>query len=216
MSLNKELGLLHKDVIASLPEDVRELLIEENRKLFSAFMEKQALNAGSQVPDVFFRDKDLQPVYLKDLLKKHHVVLSFYRGTWCPYCNLELQALSKINDEIEEKGARLISVSPEIYEVAKESIAQKGITIPIFTDLANHAAEKFGLVFSLPPQYREIYKILNIHLNVLNDDDSWTLPMPATFIISKEGLITSTYVNADYTKRMEPDDILENLDELNA
>ena len=216
MSLNKKLGLLQENVLASLPEDVRDLLIEENRKLFSAFMEERALKEGSQVPDVFFRDKALQPVYLKEILKNHHVVLSFYRGTWCPYCNLELQALSRINGEIEEKGARLISVSPETYKIAKESIVRNGITIPIFTDLANKAASEFGLVFSLPRKYREIYKMLNIHLNRLNDDDSWSLPMPATFIISKEGVITSTFVNADYTKRMEPDDILEKLDRLNA
>ena len=183
MSLNKELGLLHEEVLKSLPDDVRSLLVEENKKLFSSFMEEKALKEGARAPDVFFRDKNLEPVYLKDILKEHHVVLSFYRGTWCPYCNLELLSLSRINEKIEEKGARLISVSPEIYKIAEESIKKNGITIPVFTDLANKAADKFGLVFELPPQYREIYKMLNIHLNKLNGDDNWTLPMPATFII---------------------------------
>ena len=84
----------------------------------------------------------------------------------------------------------------------------------MYTDLANKAADKFGLVFELPSEYREIYQALNIHLNVLNSDSKWTLPMPAIFIISKNAVVTATYVNADYTQRMEPDDILEKLDSL--
>lgn len=216
MSLNADLDLLREDVLASIPEEARIQLLNENMKLFSSFIEEKALKENDSVPDVFFRDKNLQPVYLKEVLSGNHLVISFYRGTWCPYCDMELNALAKINSEIEAKGARLIAVSPELYEFAEETIEKNNIDFPVLTDLANKAAGEFGLVFDLPPEFRKIYKMLNIHLNKLNKDDQWALPIPATFIVSKEGVITSAYVNADYMQRMEPDDILDQLDLLNA
>ena len=212
MSLNKKLYILHKEILDSLPSDLCEKLIIENKKLFNSFLEEKALKEGMTVPNVFFRNKEFEPVHLSDLLKEHHLVLSFVRGTWCPYCNLELIALAKIKSEIEKRGARLIAVSPELYKYSEEKLTANKIDYPVYTDLGNKAADEFGLVFELPSEYREIYKTLNIHLNVLNNETKWTLPMPATFIISKDAVITATYVNADYTQRMEPDYILEKLD----
>ena len=146
------------------------------------------------------------------MLKNNHIVLSFFRGTWCPYCNLELESLARINEQIEAKGAKLITVTPELYKFTEERIKNKNFNFQILTDLGNKAADDFGLVFELPREYREIYDRLSVNLNILNGEDSWVLPMPATFIISKQGIIESTYINADYTQRMEPDDILEKLD----
>jgi len=212
MSLNKDLKTLHEEILNSLPADLRKQLILENEKLFSSFLEEKALKAGNSVPDVIFRDASLKPVYLKELLKNNHIVLSFFRGTWCPYCNLELESLARINEQIEAKGAKLITVTPELYKFTEERIKNKNFNFQILTDLGNKAADEFGLVFELPREYREIYDRLSVNLNILNGEDSWVLPMPATFIISKQGIIESTYINADYTQRMEPDDILEKLD----
>lgn len=216
MSLNSELKLLQTEVLKSLPSDIRNKLNEENKKLLANFVKEKTLQEGDRVPDVFFRDKHLKPVYLKDILEKHHVVLSFSRGTWCPYCNLELQSLNKIKDKIEEKGGRLIGASPELYEFSEKFIVENNINFDLLTDLSNKAADKFGLVFELSAEYREIYKQFNISLNKLNGENNWTLPVPATFIIEKNGIIRSTYVNADYTQRMEPDDILSVMDKLKS
>ncbi|MDH5371219.1 MAG: AhpC/TSA family protein [Gammaproteobacteria bacterium] len=215
ISLNKDLKKLQKDVLSSLPPDISKELIIENKKLFSNFFEDKALAKGQVAPDVLFRDKNLNPVYLKNLLKEHHIVLSFFRGTWCPYCNMELNYLNQINDDINNKDARLIAVSPELYKHMEEKITKSNLDFPVFTDLGNIAANEFGLVFELPPKYRELYTKLSFHLNVLNGEDKWTLPLPATFIISKDGVITASYINADYTTRMEPADILSELDKLN-
>lgn len=214
MSLNKELQKLKTEVLKSLQPDIRKKLITENAKLFSNHIKDKPLPPGSKIPDIIFFDKDLTEIRLTDILKEHHVVLSFFRGAWCPYCNHELLSLAKIHDEIKSKSAKLIAVSPELYEFTEPFIKDNNLDFSFFVDLANKAADKLGLVFSLTPEYREIYHSLNIHLNDLNGNNSWTLPMPATFIISKDGLITSTYINIDYTQRMEPDDILEQLDKL--
>lgn len=214
MPLNHQLKELYAKAINSMPSEVSKELISENEKLFSEFLYENAVKKGSKVPDVFFRDQDLNIQYLKDLIKDKNIVLSFFRGAWCPYCDLELKALAEIHDQIKAKGARLIAVSPELYQYTKDAIEKHKIDYPVYTDLGNKAADQFGLVFELPPRLRDIYKTLNIHLNVLNGEPSWTLPVPATFIISKQGIIESTYINADYTSRMEPEDILKVLDSL--
>jgi peroxiredoxin len=211
MSLRDELEILDAEVLKSLPTDMRNRYLLEKKHLLTRFLTEKALQKGTQAPDVIFRDKDLQPVHLYDLLQQHHVVLSFFRGTWCPYCNLELVYLNKIKDQVEAKDALLIATSPELYRFTKETIKKNNINFPVFTDLGNKAANAFGLVFDLPPSFQKLYKEVNVHINKLNDDDSWTLPVPATFIISKDRTITSAYVKADYTQRMEPDDILEQL-----
>ena len=216
MSLNDELKSLHKTVLASLPAEVRESLLAENRKLFANFVDSKVIKVGERVPDVLFRDKDLAPVYLKDILLDQHVVLNFFRGTWCPYCNLELEALQSINRQVEAKGARIIAASPELYSFSSEVLERKKIHLPVYTDLGNLAAEKFGLVFELPAAYRQLYRELNIYLDTHNDNEEWTLPVPATFVISRRGIITASFVNPDYTQRMEPTDILRELDQLNS
>lgn len=216
MSLKDELDLLRVDTLRLLPPEISAKLAAENEKLLSGFLEKKAINKGASVPDVFFRDNNLENVYLSELLKDHNLVLSFFRGTWCPYCSLELIHLAGISDEVRKRGARLVAVSPELHRFSRETIIKNNINFPVYTDLGNIAAAKFGLVFDLPPGYREIYKAVNIHLNTLNGENSWSLPMPATFIISKEGIIASRYVNADYTRRMDTEDILEQLDLLKA
>ena len=214
MSLNKNLQELHKEVLDSLPADISKDIIIENQKLFSNFLYEKALSTGSAAPDVSFLNQNLEPVSLQSLLGKGHVVLSFFRGTWCPYCSLELKYLADIHKQITDRGAQLIAASPELYQFVEEDIKKQHIVYPIFTDLNNRVANEFGLVFELPPRYREIYQQLGIFLNVLHGDDKWILPVPATFIISKDGIIRATYVNADYTQRMEPEDILEELDKL--
>jgi len=216
MPLNDELKSLHESVLDSLQPNIRKELIIENAKLFSRFLEKKVILEGSKAPNILFRDENLAPTNLYDLLGYGHIVLSFFRGTWCPYCNLELQALSEIKGEINNRGAELIAISPELHKFSHDSLKENNINFQTYVDLGNKAADELGLVFGLPQEYREIYRTLNVHLNKLNGSDNWTLPIPATFIISQEGIITATYINADYTKRMEPNDILKQLDMLSV
>ena len=211
MSLNDELKKLQQEVLNSFEPDIKKQMLIENAKLFSSFIQEKPLKSGDRAPNVFFRDNTLNDIHLEKILKKHHVVLSFFFFTWCPYCNQELLALAKIHKYIESKNAKLIAVSPELNEFHKTEITDS-ISFPLYTDLANKAANEFGLVFDLTPEFREIYRSLSVNLNTLNADDSWTLPVPATFIISRKGIISACYVNADYMQRMEPKDILIQLD----
>lgn len=214
MSLNEELKLLHASILDSLPSELRSSLLDENRKLFSNFLEEKAIKPGERVPDVFFITRELKKIKLAELIGDKHLVLSFFRGTWCPYCNLELKALDNISHEIKKRGARLVSSSPELFQNMKHDLDRNGIQSTVVSDLNNNAADKFGLVFDLPWDYQQIYRAMNIHLDLLNNNPEWTLPVPATFVISRDGIIKATHINVDYTLRMEPEAILSELDRL--
>jgi peroxiredoxin len=174
-------------------------------------IENRALGSGDSVPDFELPNQHGEPRRLRDYLAESPLVLNIYRGGWCPYCNMEMKALHDVQPEIEARGARLIGMSPETPDRAMSTAERNGMTIDILSDAGNKVAEQMGLVFSLPEALRAIYEKFGIDLPAYNGDDSFRLPVPATYIIGQNGVIVYGFVNADYTLRLEPRDILANL-----
>ncbi len=214
LTLQEQLDNLRHQIAGQYTPEMLELLTRGNHEILTLYLEDKALKAGEKAPDATFFDQNLKKVFTEDILKDKHLIISFFRGTWCPYCNLELIALNQVYDQIKARGGELISVSPELLKYSQESIKTNQFQYKILYDANNSGATKFGLVFELPLSLREIYMQYSLDLKKRNGDDSWILPMPATFIISKDGIIRKTFVNADYTKRMEPAEILTVLDQL--
>ncbi|MCV9966873.1 AhpC/TSA family protein [Pararhizobium sp. BT-229] len=144
------------------------------------------------------------------------LVLSFYRGVWCPYCNMELQALEAVKPEFEKFGASLVAISPQTAPNSRKSVRQNNLTFPILSDAKGTVAAAFGLRFRLPDYLVELYKSLKNDLPSFNDDPSWTLPMPGRYVIGQDGIILCAEVNPDYTRRPEPTDMLPVLREAAA
>lgn len=177
----------------------------------------QALNAkkvGDKAPEFALKDPDGQRVSMAELLTKGPLVVSFYRGVWCPYCNLELQALQAVSAEIEARGARVIAISPQTAPNSRKSQRQNKLTFPILSDEKSRIASAFGLRFSLQGYLIELYKSLKTDLPVINDDPAWVLPMPARYVIGTDGIIAYAEVNPDYTQRPDPSELLPVLDKL--
>ena len=140
------------------------------------------------------------------------LVVSFYRGFWCPYCNIELEALQETLGEIRARGAALVVISPQTAANSRRSTRVRGLQFPILIDQGNHVAAQFGLRFKLPPELIELYKGFGNNLPVVNGDDSWTLPMPARFVIDSVGIVRYAAISADYSIRPDPRDLLPILD----
>ena len=173
-----------------------------------------ALKEGATAPPFALPNAIGEVVTLEGRLAKGPVVLNFYRGGWCPYCNLELAALHEVLPEITAKGGQLIAVSPELSDQSL-SVAEKfALEFQVLSDVSNQAARAFGLVFALPEALRPIYAGFGIDLPKFNGDDSFELPMPATYVIDRHGVIRHAFVDADHTKRLEPADVLAALDGL--
>jgi peroxiredoxin len=176
----------------------------------------RALKAGDKAPDFVLNDPDGKPVSSRDLLTKGPLVLSFYRGVWCPYCNLELQALQAALPAMEERGASVIAVSPQTAPNSRRSQRENKLGFPILSDAKAEVANAFGIRFALPGYLVEVYKGFKNDLPLINDDPSWVLPMPARYVIGTDGIIAYAEVNPDYTQRPDPSELLPVLDRMRA
>jgi peroxiredoxin len=135
------------------------------------------------------------------------VLLTFYRGDWCPYCTLQLRAYQAILPQIRELGAGLVAISPQTPDNSLSTAEKKGLTFPVLSDAGNEVARQYGLVFSLS----ETLRTVSADLTSYNGDDSWELPMPGTFVIAPDGTVRLAFVDADWTRRLEPAAILDTL-----
>ena len=134
--------------------------------------------------------------------------MTFYRGVWCPYCNMELQALQAALPDIRAAGASVVAISPQVASNSRKAVRQNALAFPILSDTHNDVAAAFGLRFTLQDYLVELYKWLKNDLPAFNGDPSWTLPMPARYVIAPDGTIVYAEVNPDYTHRPEPSEML--------
>lgn len=173
----------------------------------------RALKVGDVAP-MFNPDTDGNPVSSKALLARGPLVVTFYRGVWCPYCNYDLTALEGARSEIEARGATPVAISQQLAPNSRKSQRQNGLSFPILGDHGGEVAAQFGVRWTLPDYLRVAHKTLGADLPQFNGEDSWTLPMPARYVIAQDGTIAYAEVNADYTKRPEPSAIFPVLEQL--
>lgn len=173
------------------------------------------IKVGEKAPDFELVNIDGQIVRLFTVLENQPVVLMFYRGVWCPYCNMTVKAYQEILPEIERLGATLIAVSPQTPDNSLTMAQKHDLSFYVLSDLGNLAAREYGLVYQLPPELREIYLELHFDLTEYNGDETWELPLPGTFVIDQDGIVRYAFAHADYVKRAEPAEILAALEKLN-
>lgn len=192
----------------NVPYSVIETMHRATAELIASGQAGRALKAGDKAPVFTLEDPEGKPVSSRDLLAHGPLVVSFYRGVWCPYCNMELQALEVALPEFAALGASLVAISPQTPVNSRKSVRQNTLSFPILSDKENDVAAAFGLRFALPDYLVDLYKGLKNDLPSFNGDPSWTLPMPARFVIGQDGVILYAEVNPDYTRRPEPEDML--------
>ncbi len=213
MSLQAKLDAFKADFQAgkppyNVPPAVIETMHRATAELIASGAAGRALKAGDHAPAFILNDPNGKPVASADLLARGPLVVSFYRGVWCPYCNMELQALQAALPDFQSAGASLVAISPQTAANSRKSVRQNELAFPILSDPHNDVAAAFGLRFALPDYLVELYKGLKNDLPAFNGDGSWTLPMPGRFVIAPDGTILYAEVNPDYTKRPEPEDML--------
>jgi peroxiredoxin len=192
----------------SVPRSVIETMHRATAELIESTAAQRARKAGDVAPSFSLKDPEGNVVNSAELLKRGPLVLSFYRGVWCPYCNMELQALEAAKAEFDKYGATLVAISPQTAPNSRKSVRQNKLSFPILSDVKGKVGAAFGLRFNLPDYLVELYKQLKNDLPTFNDDPSWTLPMPARYVIGRDGVILYSEVNPDYTRRPEPEDMI--------
>jgi peroxiredoxin len=201
----------------NLPAWIPETMNRATAELTASGAAERAIKVGDAAPAFALNDPDGRVVTLADLLAGGPLVLSFYRGVWCPYCNAELQALQGALPDIQKHGARLVAISPQTAPNSRRSQRENKLAFSILSDPGNAVAEQYGLRYRLPDYLIDLYRdVFKNDLTLVNGDDSWTLPMPARLVIGTDGKVRYAEVNPDYTKRPEPAELLPVLQGLRA
>ncbi len=170
---------------------------------------EHALKAGDAAPDFALATAEGRIMALADLWAKGPVVLSFYRGKWCPYCVTELEALREASADIAAMGAGLVAVTAEDCGGALAAKRKHSLEFEILCDFENGLGLAFGLVFRVPDNIRRYYQEADLNFPLIYGNDSWFLPIPATYVIGRDGLIRHAYVNPDFRERLDPAIILD-------
>jgi peroxiredoxin len=211
MNLNQELQAFLTTRRAARSEQANRIMDEATATLAASGIVQQALQTGQTAPDFTLPDALGQHISLKHKLEQGKVVLTFYRGAWCPYCNMQLCALQNILPELRAKGAALLAISPQQPDQALSLIEKHALEFTVLSDAGNHVARQYGLVFTLPENLVGLYQNMNIDLPSQNSTQGWELPLAATFVLAQDGKVRLAYLNADYTTRLEPSQILSAL-----
>lgn len=191
----------------NVPHSVIETMHRATAELTATGLAERAKKVGDKAPAFLLKDPEGNIVSSKELLAKGPLIVTFYRGVWCPYCNMELQALQAELPEFQKLGASLVAISPQTAPNSRKAAKQNNLSFPILSDTKGEVGTAFGLKFKLPDYLVELYKGLKNDLPTINDDPGWTLPMPARYVIGPDSTILYSEVNPDYTIRPEPSDM---------
>ena len=214
MSLNQLLEESKNDFIANTPMAIQE-------KMFRLIQEQQqsgvifGLQEGSKAKDFTLKNALGENVYLYEELAKGPVVLTFYRGGWCPFCNMQLRAYQNLLPEIQALGGQLIAISPQTPDNTLSQQEKEQLSFHVLSDTNGLVASKYNILYDVPSYIQEVMQNnYDLNLAAYNGTNSAILPIPSTFMIDESGTIRSAYVNPDFMQRMDPQDILNELRKL--
>jgi len=190
------------------PENVQELMKVATQNVADSGIVDKAPKKSDVLPAFSLPNQNGKTVNLADLLVKGPVVVTFYRGGWCPYCNLELKAYQDQLANIKANNATLVAITPELPDESLSTTEKNALEFEVLSDVNAEYAKSLGLVFSLAEELRPIYLSFGIDVEKHNGEGQFDLPLAATFVVAQDGKIASAFVDADYTKRQEPSDVV--------
>lgn len=212
--LADRIAAFHEGLAKQAPAELIRTIADEIDGLVRAGAGASALAAGAQAPAFRLPDARGGHVALSQLTAEGHVVLVFYRGAWCPYCDLQLRAYQEILPQIRASNAQMVAISPQTPDESLSTADKKALAFPVLSDAGNAVARQFGLVFQVPPGLDAVHRTFGLDLARVNGNASNELPVPAVFIIGRDGRVRFRHVDADYRTRLEPAELLRQLNEL--
>jgi peroxiredoxin len=224
MSLQLQLDSLTAKLRAMVPAERLAVVDRAAEELVNSKLAAHALQPGDKAPHFELPDGDGMLWRSEELLRSGPLhpftpktgangglVIVFYRGRWCAYCNTQLAALQEIHKQIADAGAALVAISPQTQKHSYMTRDMHKLRFPVLSDAGNQVARKFGLVYRMPADLQTLYEGIMTRLPGYNGDQSWELPLAATYIVQNDGTISWARVDADWRKRPEPEELIHNL-----
>jgi peroxiredoxin len=212
-TLQNELDAKRKEFESKAGEEKKRIYSEGIQAVIDAGTLQNAKNVGDEAPDFVLKNALGENVSLSSYLKQGPVILTWYRGGWCPYCNITLHRLQQELPDFKSAGANLIALTPELPDKSLSTIEKHQLQFEVLSDVGNKVARTYGIVFKLTPEVAESYQ-KGFDLHSYNGDESNELPLAATYVINTNGKIIYAFLDADYKKRAEPADIINALNSL--
>jgi peroxiredoxin len=211
MSLQEQLDELTAKLRGLVPAERLATIDRAVAELHSSQIAGHALKSGDKAPGFALPDGDGMIWQSEALLRGGPLVIIFYRGRWCAYCNAQLAAMQQIHAQIALAGASLVAISPQTQKHSYMTRDMHALRFPVLSDAGNQVARQFGLVYRLSPEMQAMYESIMTKLPGYNGDASWELPMAATYIVRPDGMISYARVDSDWRQRSEPEGVLSSL-----
>lgn len=213
LALKDQLRMMQEASRAKIPPEKLKVMEEALATLKKAKIEEKSIKVGEKFPDVTLKNAHGKDIKLSDLRKSGPVVITFYRGSWCPYCNAQLSNFQQNLPELKKRGAQLVALTPEKPDLSVLMSEKKKLEFEILNDRDNNFATKLGLTFEVSKDVKDIYQKFGIDLEKSQGNADWKLPIPATFVVKKDGTVSYAFVDSDYTKRASAEDVIKALDQ---
>lgn len=210
-TLAKQIEQLNQELSSQLPQEVINAFGKSVDDLKTKNIEERCIQPGEKMPDFLLLNATGKMIDSNDVLKNGKMILAFYRGSWCPYCHLELKFLQDNLSRIKDKNAVLIAISPQTPDHSLSMAEKYNLEFEVLTDHNNDFAKKLGIVFQLQDFVLPYYRNLGINLSDFNKNEENLLPVPAVFVVDQNKVITFKYLDVNYMNRVEVEELIQAL-----
>lgn len=205
---------VRKEILAGFSEADRESYVSLVDWLHKEDVASHALQVGDTAPDFLLPDEEGRLHSSKQFREAGPLIVSFYRGGWCPFCSAELRALQAIRNKVDELRAKIVVLSPDTRDLPRRLKRQLDLDLTMLADVDHGVATSYGILFRVPDETRAHYSGLGHDFAHRHGTSDWMLPIPATYIIDQDGVVRGAFVEPDFTIRQEPSDILSRIRQL--
>ncbi len=209
MSLKNKLEQITEAGFNKMPQPIAQIIADGITELKNSDLKAKALKVGDNIPNIPLIDSNNNTVALTDFIKEEFLVLNFYRGGWCPYCNLELRAYEQLMPKFNRNKTNIVAISGELPNFTQQTAQKNLLSFPVLTDQDGTLMEALGIKFALGEKLREEYKNFGLDLNRFHGNTNQELMVPAVYIIDKNLKIVFAHIEEDYMTRAEPQEVLD-------
>lgn len=209
--LEMQIEQLNHEMSSHLPQETLNAFEKSIEELKTRNIEENSIQIGENIPEFSLPNVYGKKVISSEIIKESKMILAFYRGSWCPYCNLELKFLQDNLSRIKEKNTVLVAISPQSMDHSLAMVEQNNLEFEVLTDHNNDLAKKLGIVFQLQDFVLPYYSNLGIDLSAFNNNDENTLPVPAVFVVDENSKVTYKFLDVNYMNRIDVEELIKAL-----